>query len=109
MLPWPDKHRGSAYATTQRMASALADDELRAWTSSERVHRFDLSAFIRSTDTAALLSKDDEGPGRGVLRDGSSGRQPGTLVPFRRLEKVTTSHEIPDHCNIAPLRVIFEL
>ncbi|WP_104081095.1 type IV secretory system conjugative DNA transfer family protein [Cryobacterium sp. Y11] len=67
ILLWPDKTRGSAYATAQRMASALADDELLAWTSAEGVRRFDPAAFIRSTDTLVLLSKDGEGSGGALL------------------------------------------
>lgn len=67
ILLWPDKTRGSAYATAQRMASALADDELLAWTSAEGVRRFDPVAFIRSTDTLVLLSKDGEGSGGALL------------------------------------------
>jgi type IV secretory pathway TraG/TraD family ATPase VirD4 len=67
ILLWPDKTRGSAYATAQRMASALADDELLAWTSAEGVRRFDPAAFIRSTDTLVLLSKDGEGSGGAIL------------------------------------------
>ncbi|TFC93000.1 MULTISPECIES: TraM recognition domain-containing protein [Cryobacterium] len=67
ILLWPEKTRGSAYATAQRMASALADDELLAWTSAEGVRRFDPAAFIRSTDTLVLLSKDGEGSGGALL------------------------------------------
>lgn len=45
------------------MASALADDDLLAWTTLVGVRRFDPAEFIRSTDTLVLLSKDGEGSG----------------------------------------------
>ncbi|WP_144757219.1 type IV secretory system conjugative DNA transfer family protein [Curtobacterium pusillum] len=59
----PDKTRGSVYATAQRMASALANDKLLAWTSAPGVRKFDPEAFVRSNDTAILISRN--GPGSG--------------------------------------------
>ncbi|TFD91558.1 conjugal transfer protein [Cryobacterium lactosi] len=67
ILSWPEKTKGSVYATAQRMASALADDDLLAWTSADRVRRFNPDEFIRSTDTLVLLSKDGEGSGGAIL------------------------------------------
>ena len=67
ILEWPERTKGSAYATAQRMASALADDELLAWTSTTGVRRFDPAEFITSNDTLVLLSKDGEGSGGAIL------------------------------------------
>ncbi|MGO4785173.1 type IV secretory system conjugative DNA transfer family protein [Cryobacterium sp. W22_MBD10_FK3] len=67
ILSWPEKTKGSVYATAQRMASALADDDLLAWTSAEGVRRFNPDEFIRSTETLVLLSKDGEGSGGAIL------------------------------------------
>ena len=67
ILSWPDKTKGSVYATAQRMASALADDDLLAWTDRTGIRRFDPAAFITSTDTLVLLSKDGEGSGGAIL------------------------------------------
>jgi type IV secretory pathway TraG/TraD family ATPase VirD4 len=63
----PEKTRGSVFATAQRMASALADDELLQWTSAEGIRRFEPAEFITSTDTLVLLSKDGEGSGGALL------------------------------------------
>jgi type IV secretory pathway TraG/TraD family ATPase VirD4 len=63
----PDKTRGSVFATAQRMASALADDELLQWTSAEGIRKFEPAEFITSTDTLVLLSKDGEGSGGALL------------------------------------------
>ncbi|WP_104198693.1 type IV secretory system conjugative DNA transfer family protein [Cryobacterium sp. Y29] len=63
----PDKTRGSVFATAQRMASALADDELLLWTSAEGVRRFEPAEFITGSDTLVLLSKDGEGSGGALL------------------------------------------
>lgn len=59
----PEKTRGSVYATAQRMASAIANDKLLAWTSTPGVRKFNAEAFVRSTDTAVLISRN--GPGSG--------------------------------------------
>jgi len=59
----PEKTRGSVYATAQRMASAIANDKLLAWTSAPGVRKFNPEAFVRSTDTAVLISRN--GPGSG--------------------------------------------
>lgn len=59
----PEKTRGSVYATAQRMASALANDKLLAWTSAPGVRKFNPEAFVRSNDTAILISRN--GPGSG--------------------------------------------
>lgn len=59
----PDKTRGSVYATAQRMASAIANDTLLAWTSAPGVRKFNAEAFVRGTDTAVLISWN--GPGSG--------------------------------------------
>jgi type IV secretory pathway TraG/TraD family ATPase VirD4 len=63
----PDKTRGSVFATAQRMASALADDDLLLWTSADGVRKFQPAQFITSTDTLVLLSKDGEGSGGALL------------------------------------------
>lgn len=65
-LSQPDKTKGSVYATAQRMASTLADDDLLAWTSNETARRFEPVEFIRSHDTLILLSK-NEGSGGAIL------------------------------------------
>ncbi len=67
ILSWPDKTKGSVYATAQRMASALADDDLLAWTDTMGIRRFDPAEFITGTDTLVLLSKDGEGSGGAIL------------------------------------------
>lgn len=67
ILEWPERTKGSAYATAQRMASALADDDLLAWTSTKGVRRFDPATFITGSDTLILLSKDGEGSGGAIL------------------------------------------
>ena len=67
ILSWPEKTKGSVYATAQRMASALADDDLLAWTDSPGIRRFNPTEFISSTDTLVLLSKDGEGSGGAIL------------------------------------------
>ena len=59
----PDKTRGSVYATAQRMASAIANDTLLAWTSTPGVRKFNAESLLRSTDTAVLISRN--GPGSG--------------------------------------------
>lgn len=59
----PDKTRGSVYATAQRMASAIANDTLLAWTSAPGVRKFNAEVFVRGTDTAVLISRN--GPGSG--------------------------------------------
>lgn len=59
----PDKTRGSVYATAQRMASAIANDKLLAWATAPGVRRFNPEAFVRSNDTAVLISRN--GPGSG--------------------------------------------
>lgn len=52
-----DRTRKSVYATAQRMAAALSNDQAMAWTTSPGVRRFDPEAFVRSEDTLVLLSK----------------------------------------------------
>ncbi|UQB17848.1 TraM recognition domain-containing protein (plasmid) [Clavibacter nebraskensis] len=59
----PDKTRGSVYATAQRMASAFANDKLLTWTNAPGVRRFDADAFVRSNDTAVLISRNGAGSG----------------------------------------------
>lgn len=59
----PDKTRGSVYATAQRMASAIANDTLLAWTSAPGVRKFNAEAFVRGTDTAVLISRNGAGSG----------------------------------------------
>lgn len=46
MENWADKTRQSVYATAQRMAGALAYDELLKWTSAEGVRRFDVDVIL---------------------------------------------------------------
>lgn len=64
---WADRTRQSVYATAQRMAGALAYDELLEWTSKEGVRRFDVEAFVRSEDVLVLLSKDGVGSAGAIL------------------------------------------
>jgi type IV secretory pathway TraG/TraD family ATPase VirD4 len=64
---WADRTRQSVYATSQRMAGALAYDELLEWTSAEGVRRFDVEAFVRSEDLLVLLSKDGVGSAGAIL------------------------------------------
>jgi type IV secretory pathway TraG/TraD family ATPase VirD4 len=52
-----DRTRKSVYATAQRMASALSNDQAMAWTNHAGVRRFDPETFVRSKDTLILLSK----------------------------------------------------
>jgi type IV secretory pathway TraG/TraD family ATPase VirD4 len=67
MENWADKTRQSVYATAQRMAGALAYDELLEWTSAEGVRRFDVDAFVQSHDLLILLSKDGVGSAGAIL------------------------------------------
>nr|WP_228512785.1 TraM recognition domain-containing protein [Clavibacter sp. VKM Ac-2872] len=64
---WADRTRQSVYATAQRMAGAMAYDELLEWTSAEGVRRFDVEAFVRSEDLLVLLSKDGVGSAGAIL------------------------------------------
>ncbi|WIE56323.1 TraM recognition domain-containing protein [Curtobacterium sp. MCBD17_003] len=64
---WADKTRQSVYATAQRMAGALAYDELLEWTSKPGVRRFDVDAFVQSEDLLILLSKDGVGSAGAIL------------------------------------------
>lgn len=59
----PEKTRGSVYATAQRMASAIANDDLLAWAMTTGIRKFNPEAFVRSNDTAVLISRN--GPGSG--------------------------------------------
>lgn len=52
-----ERTRKSVYATAQRMAAALSNDEAMAWTTTVGVRRLDPAQFVRSTDTIVLLSK----------------------------------------------------
>jgi type IV secretory pathway TraG/TraD family ATPase VirD4 len=67
MENWADKTRQSVYATAQRMAGALAYDELLEWTSADGVRRFDVDAFVQSEDLLILLSKDGVGSAGAIL------------------------------------------
>ncbi|MFE6767265.1 type IV secretory system conjugative DNA transfer family protein [Streptomyces sp. NPDC057689] len=67
MENWADKTRQSVYATAQRMAGALAYDELLEWTSKPGVRRFDAEAFVESEDLLILLSKDGVGSAGAIL------------------------------------------
>lgn len=64
---WADRSRQSLYATAQRMAGALAYDELLEWTSAPGVRRFDVDAFVQSNDLLVLLSKDGVGSAGALL------------------------------------------
>jgi type IV secretory pathway TraG/TraD family ATPase VirD4 len=52
-----ERTRKSVYATAQRMAAALSNDEAMAWTTTVGVRRLDPEQFVRSKDTLVLLSK----------------------------------------------------
>ncbi|WP_228514481.1 hypothetical protein [Frondihabitans sp. VKM Ac-2883] len=67
MENWADKTRQSVCATAQRMAGALAYDELLEWMSAEAVRRFDVDAFVQSEDLLILLSKDGVGSAGAIL------------------------------------------
>ena len=64
---WADRTRQSVYATSQRMAGALAYDELPEWTSADGLRRFDVEAFVHSEDLLVLLSKDGVGSAGAIL------------------------------------------
>ena len=64
---WADKTRQSVYATAQRMAGALAYDDLLEWTSTPGVRRFNVDAFVQSDDVLILLSKDGVGSAGAIL------------------------------------------
>lgn len=68
VLGQPDRTSGSVFATAQRMAAALIDDDLLAWTTPQAgIRTFDPEAFITSKDTLILLSKEGEGSGGAIL------------------------------------------
>jgi len=68
ILKQPERTRGSVYATAQRMAAVLADDELMAWvTPTTGIRTFDPTAFLDTHDTLVLLSKEGQGSGGAVL------------------------------------------
>lgn len=67
-----EKTMQSTFSTARRMASALKNDRLVAWTdtkahSAAAVRRFDPSQFVQSTDTLILLSKDGAGSAGAIL------------------------------------------
>lgn len=64
---WADRSRQSLYATAQRMAGALAYDDLLEWTNAHGVRRFDVDAFVQSDDLLVLLSKDGVGSAGALL------------------------------------------
>lgn len=67
VLKAPERTRGSVFTTARRMASALANDTLLAWTDVQDVRRFDPETFLRGSDTLVLLSKDGQGSGGAIL------------------------------------------
>jgi type IV secretory pathway TraG/TraD family ATPase VirD4 len=67
-----EKTMQSTFSTARRMASALKNDRLVAWTdtrtgSSDGIRHFDPAQFVTSTDTLILLSKDGAGSGGAIL------------------------------------------
>ncbi|AMM22802.1 hypothetical protein AX769_21945 (plasmid) [Frondihabitans sp. PAMC 28766] len=68
-----EKTKQSTFSTARRMASALKNDRLVAWTDTSvsedesGVRRFDPAAFVKSKDTLVLLSKDSAGSGGAIL------------------------------------------
>ena len=61
---WPDRTRGSVYATAQRMGGALANDSLLAWTvPTPGIREFDPATMATGKDTLVLLSKNGTGSG----------------------------------------------
>lgn len=66
ILSWPEKTKGSVYATAQRMASALADDDLLAWTDTPGIRSFN----PKSSSTAPTRSSCS--PKKGKDRAGRS-------------------------------------
>lgn len=68
VLSDPSKTAGGVFATAQRMAAALQDDDLLAWTRHTPGGRvFDPATFIDSRDTLVLLSKEGAGSGGAIL------------------------------------------
>lgn len=69
VLNWPEKTRGSAFATAQRMAATLEDDSLVRWTrdDEEGVRVFDPDAFVQGRGTLVLASKEGEGSGGALV------------------------------------------
>jgi len=63
----PERTSGSVYATAQRMATSLMNDDLLEWANTSRGRVLDPDAFVRSTDTLILLSKNGEGSGGALL------------------------------------------
>lgn len=70
ILATHERTRTSTFATAHRMASALAYDELLAWTDTagnEGVRRFDPAAFVGSRDTLVLLAAQETGSAGAIL------------------------------------------
>lgn len=64
----PVKTAGGVYATAQRMAECLQDDDLLAWTEPRPgTPVFSPAAFVQSTDTLILLSQEGEGSAGAIL------------------------------------------
>lgn len=68
-----EKTKQSTFSTARRMASALKNDRLVAWTDTSvaeeesGVRRLDPAAFVQGKDTLVLLSKDGAGSGGAIL------------------------------------------
>jgi type IV secretory pathway TraG/TraD family ATPase VirD4 len=70
ILATHERTRTSTFATAHRMASALAYDELLAWTDTtgnENVRRLEPAAFVQSTDTLVLLAAQETGSAGAIL------------------------------------------
>jgi len=70
ILATHERTRTSTFATAHRMASALAYDELLAWTDTtgnKDVRRLDPAAFVGSTDTLVLLAAQETGSAGAIL------------------------------------------
>ncbi|MFK0294859.1 type IV secretory system conjugative DNA transfer family protein [Streptomyces sp. NPDC090442] len=65
MLNAPEKQRGGVYGTARLMASVLRSPEVTRWvtppTGLGKARAFDPDDFVRSTDTAYLVSREGEG------------------------------------------------
>ncbi|WP_344796269.1 type IV secretory system conjugative DNA transfer family protein [Frondihabitans peucedani] len=67
-----EKTKQSTFSTARRMASALKNDRLVAWTDTAirekgGVRSFDPAEFVQGKDTLVLLSKDGAGSGGAIL------------------------------------------
>lgn len=109
----PDRTRGSVFATAQRMAEPMEHDHLMRWAvATPGVPVFDPAAFVTSTDTLIILTKDKAGPlaafvsalvtqtitaGVAAATRSPSGRLPLPLImDLDECGNVVTLHDMPE-------------